>query len=447
MTEAREITENVVEDLTPSDDERRNLEQAFENVRERAQDALDDYRFTADVELVGSTARDSWLAGDRDIDVFLLLPEDLPREKFEEVGLDVGRQVFPDGTVEYAEHPYVKGVEDGYDVDIVPCYSLDDPSEVRSAVDRTPFHQRYVEDEMFEGFGDQARLTKAFARGAGVYGSDLRTRGFGGYLCELLVLHYGGFHDVVEAAADWTPPVEIEFQTPTREHDDPLVVVDPVDPARNVATVVSKESFARFVQASRDFLRQPSESQFYPDPPEPTSEAELQRYLDERDTSLSALAFTAPDVVEDQLYPQLRKTRRGLVEEIERQGFDVIRSTAFADEDAVVLIEANVARQSKVEKHQGPPVHVREHAEAFRDEYSDADVTGPYVEDGRYVVERPRRHSTIPEFLRSDDVLDVGLGRQIEDEIEDGYRVLVDDGCLSLLDDFAEEIGEHLHPR
>lgn len=452
--EREEVLDTVLEGVSPSDDERAELREAYEAVRGRALDALDEEGVEGDVTLVGSAARDTWLSGDRDIDVFLLLPSELDRDEFESVGLKVGRQVFPDGTIEYAEHPYVQGTECGYDVDIVPCYDLDSAEELKSAVDRTPFHNEYVQDiaDEHESFGDEVRLLKAFARGAGVYGSDLRTRGFSGYLCELFVHHYGGLGRVVEAAADWTPTVHIEFEKSAAEDIDtegPLVVVDPVDPSRNVASVVSQDAFARFVDASRGWLDTPNESFFFPKEPEPLTEDALVETLEERGTRLVAVVFEAPDVVEDQLYPQLRKTRRSLLEELERKGFDVLRSEAFADESAVVLIEANVGEQSHVEKHVGPPVHVREHSTAFIEKYEgeETDVVGPYIEDGRYVVEREREHTTVEGFVRSDAFFGVGMGKHVEEKIQEGYDVLVGEECTALLDEFGVEFALYFDPK
>lgn len=449
MSDREGILAEVLERVSPSEEERRALREAYESVRERALGALDEAGVDGDVTLVGSAARDSWLSGDRDIDVFLLLPPELDRDEFERVGLDVGRAVFPDGTVEYAEHPYVQGEESGYDVDIVPCYDLDSAEELRSAVDRTPFHNEYVQDvaDEHDGFGDEVRLLKAFARGAGVYGSDLRTRGFSGYLCELLVHHYGGFSSVVDAAADWSPPVRIEMREPTTDDlEGPLVVVDPVDASRNVAAVVGEDPFARFIDSSRRWLDTPDERLFFPEEPDAMDEEGLRDALDRRRTRLVAVVFDAPDVVDDQLYPQLRKTRLSLVDELERRGFDTLRSEAFADERAVVLVEANVGVQSDVEKHVGPPVHVREHAAGFAEKYRDADVVGPYIENGRYVVERDREHTTVEGFVRSDDFLSVGMGKHVEEEVRGGYEALVGDDCATLLGEFGTEFARYFNP-
>ncbi len=145
--------------------------------------------------VVGSVARDTWLSGDRDLDIFLLFPPDLSREDLEEKGLDLARSIARRFTgifhEKYAEHPYVNATIDGLDVDLVPCYEVASAAAIQSAVDRTPFHTRYISDKIGP-LRDDVLLAKQFAKACGVYGSDQMTEGFSGYLCELLVLHYAG---------------------------------------------------------------------------------------------------------------------------------------------------------------------------------------------------------------------------------------------------------------
>ena len=117
----------------------------------------------------------------------------------------------------YAEHPYINAIIDGLDVDIVPCYAVPDPAAIRSAVDRTPFHTRYIKDRI-SSLIDDVLLLKQFAKNGGIYGSDQMTEGFSGYLCELLVFHYGGFIPLLAAASDWWPGVLIDmFRPPDKD--------------------------------------------------------------------------------------------------------------------------------------------------------------------------------------------------------------------------------------
>ncbi|WP_121821805.1 CCA tRNA nucleotidyltransferase [Halostella salina] len=443
----RTVTRAVREEIDPDPEERERLAAAADELVERSEAAVADIGVDADALLVGSTARGTWISGDRDIDVFVRFPADLDRETLEEYGLRVGNEVLPDGHEEYAEHPYVTGEFRGFDVDLVPCFDVESATEIQSAVDRTPFHTEYLRERLDDDSTADVRLAKQFLKGVDAYGSDLRTRGFSGYLTELLVLEYGGFREFVEAAADWHPPVRLDPEDHgTATFGDPLVVIDPTDPERNVAAVLSQDNVARVQHYARELLADPRTDLFFPDPPESLSADAVREHVERRGTTPVAVRFDAPDVVEDQLYPQLRKSLAGVTDELDRRGFDVLRSAAFAADDAVLFAELAVAERPSVERHEGPPVHVRDHAAGFYDKYAEGAAYGPFVDGDRYVVERERNHRTAAAFLRSDALFDVALGAAVEDELSAGYDVLVGDEVAELADAYGRELARYFSP-
>ncbi|UIP00704.1 CCA tRNA nucleotidyltransferase [Halobaculum sp. CBA1158] len=475
------VLSTVRERVTPDADERERLSAAAADLAERARDAVADLPSPADeadVLTVGSTARGTWLAGDRDIDLFVRFPTALSRTELERFGLRVGHAVLPDGEEEYAEHPYVVGNVDGFDVDLVPCYGVQAATEIRSAVDRTPFHNEYLRERLTEDLAGDVRVLKAFLKGVGVYGSDLRTRGFSGYLTELLVVEHGGARETLEAVADWHPPVRFDPEDHgTAEFDDPLVVVDPTDPERNVAAVLSGDNLARLQHHARDLLTDPRTDPFFPDPTEPITAEECREHVRRRDTAPVAVAFDAPDIVDDQLYPQLRRSLSGIERELDGRGFDVIRSATFAtDRDsatdpvpdpatgdapdgdgtdraagrrAVLLVELASRELPAIERHEGPPVHVRDHAAGFHGKYAgDPDAYGPFVADGRYVVERerPPDERDAVAVLESDRIFEAALGARVESALETGYDVLARESLADLTDRFGADLREYFEP-
>ncbi|MFC6716245.1 CCA tRNA nucleotidyltransferase [Natrialbaceae archaeon GCM10025810] len=443
------VLATVRERVEPDDDERAALREIAETLLERAENAATELCPDADVMQVGSTARDTWIAGDRDIDVFVRFPADLEREPLERYGLEVGHATLPDGHEEYAEHPYVKGEYEGFDVDVVPCFRLESATDIRSAVDRTPFHTRYLQERLDDDLAGDVRLTKQFMKGIGVYGSDLRTRGFSGYLTELLVLEYGGFRPLVEAAADWHPPVRLDPEDHGRaSFTDPLVVIDPTDPERNVAAVCDAENVARFQHYARDLLENPRTDLFEPVEFDPLTESNLLAHLERRGTTPVAVRFDAPDLVEDQLYPQLYKSLEGITTGLDDRGFDVFRAETVTDETAVVFVELAVADRPALERHEGPPVHVQGHAQGFYKVYADdPDAYGPFIDGDRYATEREREFTTARAFLESDRLFDVGLGAHVETALEDGYDVLVGEEVTALLPEFGVELAQYFEPR
>ena len=171
-------------------------------------------------------------------------------------------------TARYAEHPYLQVFHGDYHADIVPAYKISSISEKGSAVDRSPLHTAFVNSRLDAKGKDGVRLLKRFMKNFGIYGAELRVEGFSGYLCELLIARYGSLLSLMEAAAGWREMV-IDIESHHKEGhrkmfpNAPLVVIDPVDPGRNVAAVVAQTSLSRFIFECRRFLRAPSAKFFF----------------------------------------------------------------------------------------------------------------------------------------------------------------------------------------
>ncbi len=453
MAELDAVLARVRERTLPGPEERERLRETAAILTDRAREAIADLPVEADVVQVGSTARGTWVAGDRDIDLFVRFPADLDRAELEEYGLAVGHAVLPDGHEEYADHPYVKGAYQGFDVDLVPCHDVDAAGELVSAVDRTPFHDAYLTERLDESLADDVVLAKAFLKGIGAYGSDLRTEGFSGYLTELLVAELGGFVPLVESARSWHPPVEFDPEGHAqRTFDDALVVVDPTDPARNVAAVLSAANLARFQHYARDLLVNPREELFRPPEYDPLDADEVRDHLERREATPSAVVFDAPDIVDDQLWPQLRRSLDGIVRGLDDHGFDVLRAQAMVDDGgdrAALYVEIETGTRPAVVRHEGPPVAVRKHAASFYESYADdvdPDTYGPFIDGDRYVVEREREFTTVREYLESDAAGNVALGARVE-PVFTQRDVLIGDAVATLADRFGTALREFYEPR
>ncbi|WP_157200314.1 CCA tRNA nucleotidyltransferase [Methanogenium cariaci] len=309
---------------------------------------------TAQGMVVGSVARNTWISGDRDIDVFMLYPPDMSRETLEEDGIILGRSIasrFGGLFVEkYAEHPpYVNATISGFDVDLVPCYAVTDAAHIQSAVDRTPFHTRYIQSHI-GGLEDDVLLMKRFSKAGGVYGSDLMTEGFAGYLCELLVLKYGGFRPLIQAGQSWQTGQTIDIaHHQGKQFDDPLVVIDPVDPNRNVAASVSKAQLGgEFIELCRGYCASPPNRDYFFPPAKPDiTQAAFAEIVTERGTGIYSISFppTPPHQIPDIVVPQLRRTTAGIASLLERNGFVINRYDAvMEDERCYLLFEMLVDR-------------------------------------------------------------------------------------------------------
>ena len=385
--------------------------------------------------MVGSVARDTFVRGDRDLDIFMLFDPSLPREDLQEKGLSLARRIAEEfGATwreKYAEHPYINATINALDIDLVPCYAVPSATEIKSAVDRTPFHTRYIRAHIGD-YVDDVLLTKQFAKAGGVYGSDHMTEGFSGYLCEILTIYYGGFHPLLEAAACWKPGEVVDIENHgTKSFEEPLIVIDPVDPERNVAAALSVSRMFEFVELARGYLEEPSEVFFCRPSSPPLSREVFARLLAARGTYLFAITFATPEYTPDTVVPQLRKSAESIRELLERSGFPANRVDVCMQKDRCMLLFELMADEVPVmRRHIGPPAWSRGNAAKFVAKYVDDEVlAGPYIEDGRYVVELPRTFTRAVDLLRSKALLDVALGKHVRRSMEDGWTVSVGAGC------------------
>jgi len=399
--------------------------------------------------VVGSVARDTWLSGDRDLDIFLLFPSDLSREDLEERGLDLARKIARQFTVsfreKYAEHPYVNVTIDELDVDLVPCYEVPSAARILSAVDRTPFHTRYIVDKI-ASFRDDVLLAKQFTKACGVYGSDQMTEGFSGYLCELLVLHYGGFTPLLQAAAAWKLGTCIDLEGHAcKAFEEPLRVVDPVDPARNVAAALSTTRMFEFVEYSRGYLEDPSVEFFFPRVQASQGRDGFTRALARRGTCLYALTFATPPFIPDIVVPQLRRSLASVRGLLARHGFPVLQDDcAMGEERCILVLELLADRLPPVTRHAGPPLWDRANAAKFAEKYWQNPLSGPFIRDGRYLVDLERPFTDAGELLRSREILAVGLGKHVKQSMEKGWEV--HRGEDSWQETFGEFLSRFIEP-
>ncbi|MDR2854967.1 MAG: CCA tRNA nucleotidyltransferase [Methanomicrobiales archaeon] len=385
--------------------------------------------------LVGSVARGTWISGDRDLDIFMLFPPDLTREELEVQGMSLARLVAArfsaKGVEKYAEHPYLHMIypdgEISLHIDLVPCYAVESASCILSAVDRTPFHTRYMQ-ERIGPYTDDVLLFKQFTKSAGVYGSDLMTEGFSGYLCEVLILAYQGFFNLLQSIVTWKPGFVLDIEShQAEEFGAPLVVIDPVDPRRNVSASVSLSKLFACIEYAAGYLKDPSPLFFSLHSVPLLSRDEVVMQCSKRGTALWCMVFSTPPGPADTIVPQLRKSSESLVQLFVRHDFRPVRWDVWMGEErCMLLFEFMEGVIPSYRRHIGPPISAWEHAERFLKMYQEpfSCLSGPYIQDGRYVVELVRRYCSVSDLILSQEVFSVALGKQVRVSLREGFSLV-----------------------
>lgn len=235
--------------VTPTAAERRAKESAAAEALALVGREISGREHIAGAELGGSYAKGTWLAG-ADIDVFVVFDVSVSEARLESESRRIGfasmRAHRP--YVRYASHPYVEAEIRGTRVNVVPCYGVR-RGEWRSAADRSRFHTEHMSRALTPQMRDDVRVLKRLLQSNGLYGAELAREAFSGYACEVLVAHHGSLEAAVRALARARRGDVIG--SADGPQSTPLAIMDPVDPARNLALAVSPANIGRLVRLCR----------------------------------------------------------------------------------------------------------------------------------------------------------------------------------------------------
>src|SRR6266705_22241 len=416
------------------------------------------------VTLQGSFARDTWLSRETDLDIFARFPGSMERKEWTENVLPVIRKGLARFNVieRYAEHPFLEFHVDGIRVNVVPCYDVQ-KGEWKSATDRTPYHTEFMQTHLTPKLRLEARLLKKFAKGIGTYGAEIEVGGFSGMLIDTLALYYQSFMETIKRASAWPKGTLIETGKPegivspkARDSNVDLVVIDPVDPNRNLAAAVRPDKLWSFVAAGRQFPRIPGSWYFFPPKFKPRTRQQFAKRIDDTGRELLVITFRQSVLVQDVLWGQLMKLDRRLLDTMAREDFNPYRSALWSDEkkESAILVEADRTTLPAVRLQKGPPVAKREDSLSFLEKHLRARDTarGPWIEGDRWMVEKKRGILSTQEFVKAtarNDAHGLAMPKQLGGSFRKSVRVLRNHEVLSMLgrDGFDKSLWEFLEAK
>jgi tRNA nucleotidyltransferase (CCA-adding enzyme) len=316
----------------------------------------------------------------------------------------------------YAEHPYLSTKYKGIEIDLVICFDL--PAEqiyLRgpiTAVDRTPYHSRYIRDHLNSAQQRDVLLFKQFLKCNFIYGdkSPVGQSGFIGYAAELLIVYYQSLYNLFLHFADLqheTIRVDPDIEAvrtvripPDRFAGDFLRILDPVDQNRNVAASISARSYYYACDLIQAFLKSPNRDYFRKkDLPKLTDmildPSERAKYCY---VSFQQLVEDHYTKYRDKCYSIMNRCiKESLWEASGESRFLQVTGEVVFDTDRgefVIAFYTATPRISEKYLRIGPKVNDHPHAEKFKNTHPNS-----YVHNGVLCVELERSHSSFVAYI------------------------------------------------
>lgn len=337
MTSIREVLARAAPACTPTAREAAAIAAVAGEAMRLVKEKAPAEQAVSDVVFGGSFAKGTWLRGDADIDIFVKVRPEVDEKIFEQLGVRMGKDALKkyNPQLRYSDHPYVEAFIGNTRINVVPCYDVE-KGRWKSAADRSPYHTQYIMQALDEEKKTQVRLLKKFFKATGIYGAEISTGGFSGYVSEVLVAKYGSLEGVLQAAAGFGQKTVVAVDEKGYDPDvvkgfsSPLVIIDPVDPRRNLGTAVSPESAGKFILAARAFLARPSGRFFSTSP----SKRQGGRKVNKKLYPFVLVAeFSHRRRSPDTIWGQMKRSAASLAKQMELAGFTVFRYTCATDEN------------------------------------------------------------------------------------------------------------------
>jgi len=387
--------------------------------------SLEDMSIDASCVKGGSIAKDTFLKGDHDADLFVRFAEHYRGKNLSDMLEAALKKSFPKVNISriHGSRDYFQFKIKKIDYELVPVLMIhaSNYKNAENVTDLSPEHVSWVEryTKKSPHLKGEIRLAKQFCKANNVYGAESYINGLSGHIIDIMVIHYGSFLKLIRHFASLNKidknevtaknPLVIDhekhlkdpFRELTQSKISPLIIVDPIQADRNAAAALSLEKLQMFISACNNFLDSPSEEFFIVKPfsLEQAVRDTISKYTlccshneasrgksikNFREIALKLIVLTGKTLEgsKDVVGTKALKAHNHLRELLQSNEFKIFgegwnfdfnkkKSTSF-----FVTDRNNLSDQMK---RQGPPIKDKEACQRFREKHSTAVIEGERI--------------------------------------------------------------------
>jgi len=430
----KQIISKISKTTIPSKIIQKSKKEIADKVYKLVEKEIQKYSEVIELEFGGSYAKDTWLSKDADIDIFIKFKKTISEEKLESISKKIGFESLKKYSpyVRYSQHPYVEAKIKNTKINIVPCYDVK-IGEWKSAADRSPFHTKFMKKSLTLKMKNEVRVLKTFLKSNGIYGAEIAKQGFSGYISEVLILEFGSFENLIISISK-IKENQIIGKT-SKSFDTSIVVIDPIDSNRNLAAAISNENIGKFILISRALKEKPSLEFFKNKKPKISNNFW---------NNLLIIKFNFKSRSPDIIWGQIKRATSTLSTQLELEGFTVLRSKSYTDQqkEVYLLFFLESTKISEIYQKKGPEFFREDSTHSFISKnLKNAELV--WVGNDKKIISlEKRKHvdavSFMKEFLEKN--LQVGIPKGLQNDFKRGFKVFV--GNKNLSKSIKEEASE-----
>jgi len=272
------ILQKVIEEVSVPKEKLKEIEENLIIFLEKVNKELKSKKVQAEVFIGGSFARKTLIKKDHyDIDIFIRFDQKYRDEEISEIVKKILTNIKRKQIIQiHGSRDYFQiRISNDLYFEIIPVKKIKNPKEANNITDLSYSHVRYIKSRIkSEKTLNEIKLAKAFCYANNCYGAESYIKGFSGYSLELLIHHYKSFLKfakamtkvneklIIDLEKDYKNKSRILLDLNASKIQSPIVLIDPTYKTRNVLAALSKETFRKFQDACKKFLKRPSIKDF-----------------------------------------------------------------------------------------------------------------------------------------------------------------------------------------
>jgi tRNA CCA-adding enzyme len=272
MKKIDSVFEEALTRVKPAKEEIQEIDKLLKDFLKKIRNRIKKLKVRAEIFVGGSYSKNTLIKKDYyDIDIFLRFDK-----KHKDHISNLSKKIIS----HFNNCERIHGSRDYYRIkarnniffEVVPVLKINDPKEAENITDLSYSHVKYINKKIKSNkILDDIRIAKAFCHANNCYGAESYVQGFSGYALELLIYHYGGFVNFLKAVEKPVKDkviIDIEKQYRKKEEilmnineaklHSPIILIDPTYKQRNALAALSQETFDKFRENAKQFLKNPS---------------------------------------------------------------------------------------------------------------------------------------------------------------------------------------------
>ena len=258
--------------------------------------------------------------------------------------------------------------------EIVPILKIKKAEQAKNITDVSPLHSAWV-SKRSKNLLSEIKLTKLFLKTHDIYGADSHIKGFSGYACEILTIHYGSFLKLLKSSKKWKDKQVIDPDRHYLRKDPllylnksktkgPLIIIDPVQRGRNVTSAVSEKTYKAFRKTADKFLEEPSINFFI----RKNKNKESIKKLKNKSNKLLIMDIKPEPNKRDVIGAAIDKKQSFLKKQLARNNFQIEKTDWYwnPDENPVIWFLMKNQKPLEHELRRAPPPEHKEHLKRFK---------------------------------------------------------------------------------